>query len=793
MKYLQIAGFIILFAIQAVSQQAVTVLGKITTGLTSSPVIATIVIRQNGQEIRRTTSNEAGEYRFDGIPPGDYEVEAEYHERPSRTSKVAQKVHVAGNTPATVNLDFGIFMSQLMNLPIHETVTVSAGASQTVEQVSKTVDVIDGQQMRDRADFSLAETLRIIPGFRVSQLGGFGRTATIKTRGLRNQDTAILIDGIRFRDASAITGDASPFLSDFTLTSVSKIEVLRGSGSSLYGTNAIGGTVDFQTPTAKSGTHGQIGGAFGGYGLGRFRGNISHGTSNGKFGVNAGVSRTVYTKGIDGDDRAENTNFQSRVEFNPTAKTNISGRFFFSNAFVRLNSSPDTFGTLPASNATIINANPGVNFVPDADDPDNIQQSRFLSGQFAVIQIINSKLVVSGYYQGLATRRRNDDGPLGPGFQSPSTSIFDGTIQTVNAHVNWTALPQNELTAGYEYEHERFGNIGTTPTGAGNFFTHATQSSNTFYVQELLRLLDGRLQLAGGFRAQRFGLGRPEFSLANAPYNNLTLTNPPTAVTFDGAMSYFFAKTGTKLRAHVGNGYRVPSLFERFGTFFSTFGPPSFVALGDPFLKPEKTIAFDAGIEQNVAKDCVRLSATYFYTRLNDIIGFGNVVPPIGLTTRPFGGYQNQKGGTASGGEFSVKTKATATTDIFASYTFTDSVQLTQQVSGSGILNTLGVPDHQFTLVATQQIKRAWVNFDFLATSTYLAPIFSNSTFNTYIYRFKGNRKGDLTVGYTFAFKKEKMTLRVYGTIENVFDQEYYENGFKTFRRTARVGTTFGF
>ena len=107
--------------------------------------------------------------------------------------------------------------------PIHESVTVSAGQEQTVEQVSKTVNVIDGQEMRDRADFSLVESLRTIPGFRVQQLGGFGKTANIKTRGLRNQDTAILLDGIRFRDPSAITGDASPFLSDFTLTSVSKI------------------------------------------------------------------------------------------------------------------------------------------------------------------------------------------------------------------------------------------------------------------------------------------------------------------------------------------------------------------------------------------------------------------------------------------------------------------------------------------------------------------------------------------------------------------------------------------
>ena len=223
---------------------------------------------------------------------------------------------------------------------IKETVTVSANTAQTIEQVSKTINVINAQEMRERADFSLVESLRTIPGFRIQQLGGFGRTANIKTRGLRNQDTAILIDGVRFRDASSITGDASAFLSDFTLTSVDRIEVLRGSGSSLYGTNAIGGVIDFQTPKPQSGMHGQFSSAFGGYGLQRYRGNFGDGTSNGKFGYNLGVSRTLYTKGIDGDDAAHNTNFQSRIEFNPFQNTNISGRFFVSDAFVKLNSSP---------------------------------------------------------------------------------------------------------------------------------------------------------------------------------------------------------------------------------------------------------------------------------------------------------------------------------------------------------------------------------------------------------------------------------------------------------------------
>lgn len=675
---------------------------------------------------------------------------------------------------------------------ISETVNISAGLNQTVEQVSKTINIISGQEMRDRADFSLAESLRTIPGFRIQQLGGFGRTATIKTRGLRNQDTAILIDGIRFRDVSAITGDASSFLGDFTLTSVSKIEVLRGSGSSLYGTNAIGGVVDFQTPKPQSGFHGQFSTAFGGYGLQRYRGNVSNGTKDGKFGFNLGVSRTLYTGGIDGDDDAHNTNFQSRLEFNPSPNTNISGRFFVSDAFVKLNSSPDTFGTLPASNATIINANPGVNFAFDANDPDNSQKSNFFSGQVALTQIINDKLIFQGSYQGLKTERKNQNGTLGVGFQSASTSIFDGQVHTANGRLNWTPNRYNQITFGYEFEGERYGNDGFTPNGSGNFSIVAKQLSHTFYAQDLLSFLNNKLQFAGGFRAQFFSLETPIFSVSNAPYSNVTLSNPPSAYTFDGSVSYFFETSGTKLRAHVGNGYRVPSLYERFGAFYSSFSS-SFTAIGDPNLQPEKTIAFDGGIDQNLFENRAKLSATYFYTKLIDTIGYGNIVPSIGSTTRPFGGYLNTKGGVARGAEFSGDFKVSDSTQIFTSYTFTNSDQLAPQVSGSNIFDTLGIPKHQFTLVATQRIKDFWVNFDFVATSDYFVPIFSNSTFSTYVYRFKGNRKADLTAGHNFKINNEKLNLRLFGTIENLFEYEYFENGFRTFGRTGRVGLSFGF
>lgn len=677
---------------------------------------------------------------------------------------------------------------------IRETVTVSADAEQPVEQVSKTVDVIGGQEMRDRADITLVDSLRSIPGFRVQQLGGFGRTANIKTRGLRNQDTAVLIDGIRFRDASAITGDASSFLSDFTLTSVSRVEVLRGPGSSLYGTNAIGGTIDFQTPVPQSGWHGQVSGAGGGLGFGRFRGNVAYGSSDNKFGFNTAVSRTVFTKGIDGDDDANNTNWQGRVDLKPTTSTSISARFFFSDAFVRLNADPDAFGLMPPTNATIIDAIPGVNFIPDVDDPDRTQDSDFLNGQFVVNHAFNLKFDVEAYYSGLKTNRENINGPLGVGFQSVGVSLFDGHIHIANARFRWTPNGVHSVSFGYEFEKEKYGNDGITPDGFGDFATRAGQMSNTFYAQDLVSFFDGRLQFSGGFRAQFLSLDEPRFSETNAPYSDLVLESPPSAVTFDGSASYYFRSSGTKIRTHIGSGYRVPSLYERFGSFFNPFGGHPFIAIGDPFLEPEKTWAFDAGIDQDLAGKKVRFSAVYFYTKLRRIIGFGNVVPDIGETERPFGGYTNFEGGNAQGIELSGRIEPTKTTDIFASFTYTNSQQLEPQVFGSGVFTTLGIPKNQFTLVATQRFGNFWVNFDLLVSSSYLGNIFqSDFPFGSYVYRFDGNRRGDLTAGYTFPIDNARFNLRIFGTIENLINNEYYENGFRTIGITARTGAAFSF
>ena len=99
---------------------------------------------------------------------------------------------------ATASLDISLPLAG-----VSEQVVVTAqGTAQSVDEVSKAVSVVDSREIDERDESSVTDALRTVPGLRVQQLGGPGRLVSIKARGLRNQDTAVLIDGLRFRDAT---------------------------------------------------------------------------------------------------------------------------------------------------------------------------------------------------------------------------------------------------------------------------------------------------------------------------------------------------------------------------------------------------------------------------------------------------------------------------------------------------------------------------------------------------------------------------------------------------------------
>jgi iron complex outermembrane receptor protein len=767
-----------------------SVIGATLTGVVQDPQFKAVpgatltLFSRSGGATAATTSDAAGAYRFDGLPPGDYLLRTEAR---GFAVFLTDEVHLAGD--AVESRDIALQLAGVRE----QVVVTASGTSQTFEEVSKAVTVIDRAEAEQRDAFTISDVVSLAPGVRVQPLGGPGQVTSIRIRGMRDLDTAVVVDGLRLRDAGSLHGDASGLIQDLLVTDSSRIEVMNGAGSSLYGTNAMGGVVNVLTDDGGGRTRGSILAEGGSLGTMRGRATVAGALASDRVQYSAGLAHVNVTSGVDGDDPFRDTNFQGRISFRLSPSAQLSARLYAGDAFVKLNVGPALNGVLPPSG--IVNAVPGVTFRPSADDPDSTAARRFLDGALMLDGQPSAGLHYSLSVQTLASSRRYGNGPAGPGFQPAGStrSVYDGRIQTVNAHLDYTLGRSQLLTAGYEFENENFAfDFADRSNPKGDSGVNVTQSSHALFVQDQVRLLNGRFQITGGFRAQYFSLDRPLFSPAtSAPYQGIAFVSPPAAYTGDGSAAYFFRGTNTKLRGHVGRGYRAPSLFERFGTgFSSTFG---YSIYGDPRLEPEHSLAFDAGVDQTFAKGRARASATYFYARLQQIIGFGT---PRG--TDPFGrfsGYENLQGGLSRGVELSTAVSPTRSLNLSAAYTFVNAAERIPVVAP--VLRTFVIPRHQFSATVAQRVgPRIVLTFDTLDSGDYLAPVFGDGTspnfFAERALRFDGVRRVNAGASYRLPLGEFK-AARFYVRGENLLDQNYFESGFRTPGRTALGGMQFEF
>jgi len=766
------------------------------------PSAALTLASRSGSIASATTSDSTGEYRFAGLPPGEYLIRAE---APGFAPFVAEGIHLAAGAPEKLDI-----LLQLAG--VREQVVVTASSTpQAPDEVSKAVTVIDQTDAEIRDNSSLSDVVNLAPGVRVQQLGGPGAFTTIQIRGLRDEDTAVLVDGLRLRDASATQADASGLIEDLLFTGAAQVEVMRGSGSSLYGTNAIGGIVNVITDEGGGRTRGSV--LLEGGSLGAFRGRakLAGESTGGRIQYSLGVAETDVTAGLGGDAPFRDTNIQGRVSFHLSPSIQLVARIYAGDSFSKVLGEPDIIGN--ATGIGILNAVPlspeqfrlyeagvpisqlnggNATFIPAPDNPDATRAARFITGGLILTGQASSKLDYSVSYQAVANSRRYGDGPAGVGYQPDGStrSLYDGRIQTVNAHSD-LRIGSHLLSAGYEFERENYANDnGQLNLPSATSAVNVTQLSHAVFAQDQARFFGNRLQISGAFRAQFFTLDSPVFSpLASAPYQGLRIASPAAAYTGDGSIAYFFPKSGTKLRSHVGRGYRAPSLFERFGAGFDpVFG---YSVYGDPRLTPEHSIGVDTGIEQAFLGGRLKTSATYFYTALQNVISFDTtgIINPI---TDPFGrfvGYLNTRGGISRGLEMSAAIAPTRSLNITAAYTYVNAIERTPIISD--VLQTFVVPRNQFSILATgRATSRLFFTFDTLQSSSYLAPVYGDTV--TQVYRFRGIRKVNLGASYRIPLT-EYQAIRLFARAENLFNQTYFENGFLTPGRTAAGGIQYEF
>ena len=761
----------------AAAQSGTELRGRVTDERDANIAGAEVRLRSRAGGELSTTTDDNGTYSFTNVAPGEYVLEIRANGFASSAARVTVTRGQSVKSDVRLSID-----------SISETVSVTGtGTAQTVDETSKAISVLDNSTIETKREIGLSESLRGIPGVRVQQQGSPGALTSVRLRGQRTFDTALLLDGLRVRDASDINGSAVPLFADLAPADLDRVEVLRGSGSSIYGSNAIGGVINLVPNNSAGDPHFEFG--FDGGSLTQFRERVRGSGGIGKrAGFSFGLSRVDVRRGVDGNDEYGNTAGSGRFQLHPTRSSTLSVNFYGTISNARINDSPFavpgafTSGQYPR-------AIEGTTFHSDLNNPDQVRRNRLLVTALRFTDQVNDKFSYSIAYQHVSSRRRNYNGPaIDPQFAAfypfgdfAFVAVNNGSTDTFDARANFRLGRHNLATAGFEYERE---SIFQSSNPSFSAFNNTTDRQRTMAVfgQDQIFLMDDRLQISLGVRGQWFRVratDRPGF---------LGSINPQSSITGDSSIAYFIRSTGTKLRAHVGNGFRAPALFERFGA--GTFAQAGFTRFGDPTLRAEQSISVDAGFDQRIANDRARFGATYFYTHLQRVIAFNSffVIDPLGAGR--FSGYENRPGGFSRGVETYLEAAPWRGADWRTSYTFTNSDRF---VRGSGLQREYVIPKHLFGLNINQRYRSFVVSFDLNHTGSHIAPIFENDfPFRTAELTFPAYTKADLFASYERR-ASERVTLTFFGGADNLFDVTYFENGFRNPGIAARGGILIRF
>ncbi len=133
----------------------------------------------------------------------------------------------------------------------------TALSPQPLARTGATVDLLEGEALEEAPTFTLADTLAALPGVSFSSNGGLGTNTTLRIRGLDTSYIGVRIDGIDVTDPSS-TQTAFNF-GGLTKAGLGRVELIKGSQSALYGSEAIAGVVDITTARSdEPGFSGQV-------------------------------------------------------------------------------------------------------------------------------------------------------------------------------------------------------------------------------------------------------------------------------------------------------------------------------------------------------------------------------------------------------------------------------------------------------------------------------------------------------------------------------------------------------
>lgn len=216
----------------AVAANSGTINGIVTDKETSEPLTAATVKIVGTKYL--TVADADGRYAFAGVPAGSYKVEASY----------TGYVSATGDTKVSAGDDASVDLALASDAFMLDQVVVTGSKSETKRRFSPTlVNVVTAKTFDLVGACSLADGLNFQPGVRVEndcQNCGFTQ---VRINGLDGHYSQILMNSRPV--FSALTGVYG--LEQIPANMIERVEVMRGGGSALFGSSAIGGTINIIT------------------------------------------------------------------------------------------------------------------------------------------------------------------------------------------------------------------------------------------------------------------------------------------------------------------------------------------------------------------------------------------------------------------------------------------------------------------------------------------------------------------------------------------------------------------
>lgn len=479
------------------------------------------------------------------------------------------------------------------------------------EKIGSSVTVITEEEIKDRRQTSVIELLRGIPGVDVVQSGGPGGNSVVFLRGANSEHTLVLIDGIEANNP--ISTNRAYNFSGLTTDNISRIEIVRGPQSMVYGSDAMGGVINIITKKGDGPTQISASIEGGSYNTFTQQAGVSGGSDElfysleGSHLITDGISSAARSDGNLEDDEYEQYGVSGRIG------TEISQELS-ANATFRTNrgvSDLDQFGGI------------------GGDDPNRVFDNRQLFTRGEIITSLVEKYINPTIGISYTRNRYTDLDAIDEAHPVDTLdSKYQGSMIKFDIKNPIILTDDVTLLLGADTEEEQGDSFYFSESSFGPFssiFDEKTQRTNGYFAETALNLTED-FSVSSGIRVDDTDNFGSEVTWKVAP----SLTLKPVRI---------FGSYGT--------GFKAPSLYQLYSEY------------GRIDLKPESNDGMDAGIESELLDTGLVLSAVYFHNTFDDLISFD---PSTFL-------FENIANAKTEGGEFALEGNPSSNTTLRVSYT----------------------------------------------------------------------------------------------------------------------------